>query len=302
MSLSSFVEIGDVRLEYVRFPAATPTLPPLVFLHEGLGSVAMWRDFPARVAAATGAETIVYSRRGYGRSSKLAARREVDYMHREARETLPALLQSLDLQRPILIGHSDGASIALIHAASFRQVAGLVVMAPHIFVEDLTITSIEAARDTYRTTDLGKRLGRYHDDADHAFWGWNDIWLNPAFRAWNIEALLPVIQAPILAIQGEDDEYGTSAQVTGIRDRVTVPCSVTLLPACRHSPHRDQPEATLKAISLFVNSLALDHPNPGPATKIWLIRKSSGCFEQFQSAGSMHVRTLSRRYSWSRRP
>lgn len=268
MSTVSFVEIGDARLEYVRFPAAAPGLPPLVFLHEGLGSIAMWRDFPQRVAAATGAETVVYSRRGYGKSSKLAGKRAVDYMHREARETLPALLQALKLQRPILVGHSDGASIALIHAASGHDLTGIVVMAPHIFVEDLTITSIEGARETYRATDLGKRLGRYHDDADHAFWGWNDIWLDPAFRAWNIEALLPHITAPILAIQGEDDEYGTPAQVTGIRDRTRVPCTVTLLPACKHSPHRDQPEATLGAISLFVKSAAADHANPGSTTKI----------------------------------
>jgi pimeloyl-ACP methyl ester carboxylesterase len=268
MSISSFVEIGDTRLEYVRIPAAADGLPPLVFLHEGLGSVAMWRDFPQRVAAATGAETVVYSRRGYGKSSKLAGKRAVDYMHREARETLPAVLQPLKLQRPILIGHSDGASIALIHAAGGHDLTGLVVMAPHIFVEDLTITSIEGARETYRTTDLGKRLGRYHDDADHTFWGWNDIWLDPAFRTWNIEALLPNIRAPILALQGADDEYGTPAQVTRIRDQVLVPCTVTLLQACKHSPHRDQPEATLRAISRFVESLVADHPNPGPATKI----------------------------------
>jgi pimeloyl-ACP methyl ester carboxylesterase len=254
MSTTQFVGIADARLEFVRFPAEKPGLSPLIFLHEGLGSVAMWRDFPEKVAAATGAETIVYSRRGYGRSSMLAVKREVDYMHREARETLPALMRALGLKRPILIGHSDGASIALIHAASGHDVAGLVVMAPHIFVEDLTIASIEAARETYRATDLGKRLGRYHEDADHAFWGWNDIWLDPDFRAWNIEALLPAIRAPILAIQGEDDEYGTAAQVTGIRDRATAPCTVTLLPACRHSPHRDQPERTLGLISEFVKT------------------------------------------------
>ena len=268
MSTTSFVEIGGIRLEYIRFPATRPGLPPLIFLHEGLGSVAMWRDFPSRVAAETGAETIVYSRRGYGRSSKLAARHKVDYMHREARETLPALLRTLNLQRPVLVGHSDGASIALIHAASGHDVAGLVAMAPHIFVEDLTIASIEAARDTYRTTDLGKRLGRYHDDADHTFWSWNDIWLDPAFRAWNIEALLSAIRAPILAVQGKDDEYGTAAQVIGIRDRATAPCAVVLLPACRHSPHRDQPERTQELISEFVKTAPSGSANPGSTTKI----------------------------------
>jgi len=268
MSTSLFVEIDGARLEYVRYPAVRPDLPPLVFLHEGLGSVAMWRDFPQRVAAATGAETIVYSRRGYGRSAKRAGPHRVDYMHREARETLPALIRALGLMQPILVGHSDGASIALIHAASGHDVSGLVVMAPHIVVEDLTIASIEVARDTYRTTDLGKRLGRYHDDADHSFWGWNDIWLDPAFRGWNIEALLPDIRAPILALQGEDDEYGTAYQVTGIRDRAMVPCTVALLPACRHSPHRDQPERTLSLISTFVENTASVGATPGLNTKI----------------------------------
>jgi len=268
MSTSLFVEIGGARLEYVRLPATSPGLPTLVLLHEGLGSVAMWRDFPQKAATTTGAETIVYSRRGYGRSSKLAGRRNVDYMHREACEILPALLQGLNLRRPLLVGHSDGASIALIHAASGHDVAGLVVMAPHIFVEDLTVASIEMARDTYRSSDLGKRLGRYHDDADHAFWGWNDIWLDPAFRAWNIEALLPAIKAPILAIQGEDDEYGTAAQITGIRDRARVPCSVTLLPACRHSPHRDQPGAVLGLLAGFVQSIAEGGATPRQTTEI----------------------------------
>ncbi len=247
-----FIEAGGARLEYVRHPATKSGLPALVFLHEGLGSVSMWRDFPERGAAATGAETLVYSRRGYGRSAPLAGKRDVDYMHREARDVLPAVLDRLAIERPVLIGHSDGASIALIHAGSGHAVAGLVLMAPHIFVEDVTVTSIAAAKDLYRTTDMGKRLGRYHDDADHVFWGWNDIWLDPAFRAWSIEALVPSIQAPILAIQGEDDEYGTRAQVDGIARLARAPCMVEMLPGCRHSPHRDQPERTLALIAAFV--------------------------------------------------
>lgn len=251
MISAEYVEVGDARLEYKRIPATLPSRAPIVLLHEGLGSIAMWRDFPERVAAATGAETVVYSRRGYGRSTPLKAKRQVDYMHVEAREVLPKVLERLGLERPVLLGHSDGGSIALIHAASGHATAGLIVMAPHIFVEDLTVTSIEAARRTYKTTDLGQRLGRYHADADHTFWGWNDIWLDPAFRSWNIEALVPQIAVPILAIQGEDDEYGTRAQVDGIARLARGPCEVVLLPACKHSPHRDQPEATLEQIRRF---------------------------------------------------
>ena len=256
MISGDYVEIGDARLEYKRIPATRQGPPPIVLLHEGLGSIAMWRDFPERIAVATGAETVVYSRRGYGRSTPLKTKRDVDYMHVEAREVLPKVLERLGIQRPVLVGHSDGGSIALIHAASGHTTAGLLVMAPHIFVEDLTVTSIEAARDTYRSTDLGLRLGRYHDDPDHTFWGWNDIWLDPAFRAWNIEALVPRITVPILAVQGEDDEYGTRAQVDGIKRLAKAPCEVVLLPSCRHSPHRDQPEATLALVSRFVAARA----------------------------------------------
>jgi pimeloyl-ACP methyl ester carboxylesterase len=252
MISGDYVEVGDARLEYKRLPATKPGLPPVVLLHEGLGSIAMWRDFPERVAAATGAETIVYSRRGYGRSTPLAGKRDVDYMHIEAREILPKVLERLSIEKPVLLGHSDGGSIALIHAASGHATSGLIVMAPHIFVEELTVTSIEQAKETYKTTDLGQRLGRYHADADHTFWGWNDIWLNPAFKAWNIEALVPRITVPILAIQGEDDEYGTRDQVDGIKRLAQAPCEVVLLPACRHSPHRDQPDATLGLVSRFL--------------------------------------------------
>jgi pimeloyl-ACP methyl ester carboxylesterase len=252
--MTDFVEVGGASLEYLRLPAARQGVAPLVFLHEGLGSVAMWRDFPARVAAATGAESIVYSRRGYGKSARLEAPREVDYMHVEAEEVLPVLLQKLDLEKPILIGHSDGASIALIYAGSkLAPVAGLVLMAPHVFVEDLTVASIEAARDAYRNTDLPKRLGRYHDDADHAFRGWNDIWLAPEFLDWNIEGFVRDVTAPMLLIQGIDDEYGTAEQLASIRRLAKAPYEVALLPDCGHSPHRDQTEHTLNLIAGFVS-------------------------------------------------
>jgi pimeloyl-ACP methyl ester carboxylesterase len=246
---SSFVDIGGSRIEYVRIAGAAPQL---VLLHEGLGSVAMWRDFPATLVAATGAETIVYSRRGYGRSSPLAGPRAVDYMHVEAREVLPALLKALHIERPVLLGHSDGASIALIYAGSLLPAAGIVVMAPHVFVEDVTIASIAAAKEAYRTTDLRQRLARYHDSPDDAFQGWNDVWLKPEFRDWNIEAFVPPITVPILAIQGQNDEYGTAAQVEAIRRLARAPCEVALLADCRHSPHRDQTQQTIELIARFV--------------------------------------------------
>lgn len=247
------VEAGGHRLEVERIDVGARERPALVFLHEGLGSVAMWRDFPARVAHACGCNAIVYSRYGYGESDPRARDHAVAYMHDEALKTLPELLDRLDVQRPILVGHSDGASIALIHAAdSGRALTAVVAMAPHVFVEDVSISSIEAAKVAYETTDLRAKLARYHRDVDSAFWGWNRIWLHPDFRAWNIEALLPRIACPVLAIQGEDDEYGTMAQVQSIRRHVR-DVDVVALSDCRHSPQRDQPQATQDAITAFVD-------------------------------------------------
>src|SRR5712691_4848017 len=197
-----FINVMDQRLEYELSPARDEAASTLVLLHEGLGSLALWRDFPARLAAATGSATLAYSRLGYGRSDALSAPRRVDYMHEEALETLPALREALAIADPILVGHSDGASIALIHAGAGRwPVRGLILEAPHVFVEDVTVASIAAAKEAYRTTDLRTRLARYHGDVDGAFRGWNDIWLDPAFRAWNIEASLPNIECPTLVIQ-----------------------------------------------------------------------------------------------------
>ncbi len=231
----------------------------IVMLHEGLGSVSMWRDFPERLARATGRRTLVYSRYGYGRSSPIEAPRTVDYMHEEARR-LPAILERLKVRRPILFGHSDGASIALIHAAAAASdVAGVVALAPHVKVEDMTVNSITAAKAAYLQTDLPARLSRHHVDADGAFWGWNRIWLDPAFRHWNIEALLPRIRCPILAIQGEDDEYGTLEQVESIA-RSAPRARLLSLAACRHSPHRDQPAAVLAAVTEFAASIAPPSP------------------------------------------
>jgi pimeloyl-ACP methyl ester carboxylesterase len=248
------MNIDGINLEVETIGAIAADRPTLVFLHDGIGSVRLWRDFPATVAVATGLPALVYSRRGYGDSDCYPGPRPVDYMHREARDVLPKLLAASGIMRPILIGHSDGASIALIYAGSGSgPVERLVLLAPHVFVEDVTIAGIGQARDAYRTGDLRARLARYHRDPDHSFWGWNDIWLSPAFRAWNIEALLPPITVPVLVIQGEDDEYGTQAQCDAIRRGTGGRCTVEILADCRHSPDRDQPAATLDAVVRFIS-------------------------------------------------
>jgi pimeloyl-ACP methyl ester carboxylesterase len=247
-----FVDVAGHRLECVRIRGAK-SAPTLVFLHEGLGSVALWKDFPARVADATGCPVLVYSRAGYGRSSPAALPRATDYMHVEALTVLPALLDRLGIADPVLVGHSDGASIALLHAGSGRRpVRALVALAPHVFVEDMSIESIAEVRRQYDTTDLRERLARRHADPDAAFRGWNDIWLAPAFRSWNIEACLPGVRCPLLMIQGRDDEYGSAAQLDAIERQVGGKVARIELADCRHSPHRDQPEATLAAIADFV--------------------------------------------------
>lgn len=248
------VTVQGRRLEYVRLASAhpRPNAPAMVFLHEGLGSIAMWRDFPQRVADATGCEAIVYSRYGYGRSDRLEAPRNPRYMHDEGLLALPEFLDKLAVDQPFLFGHSDGGSIALLQAGGTpRPVSGLVVVAPHVMVEDITIAGIQAARATYLSSDLGQRLGRYHTDADNVFWGWNDIWLHPDFRAWNIEDYVPKIAAPILAIQGEDDEYATMEQIDRIA-RLAPDVDLVKLADCRHSPHKDQPEAVIAATAGFV--------------------------------------------------
>jgi pimeloyl-ACP methyl ester carboxylesterase len=251
-----FVTVASHRLEYVRTPAARPGRPPLVFLHEGLGSVAMWKGFPADVARATGCEAIVYSRHGYGQSDPIAAPRPVRYMHDEALATLPALLDALGVERPVLVGHSDGGSIALVHAGGARRpVAGLVLLAPHVLVEDLSVASIAAAREAYLKTDLRAKLARYHADVDSAFWGWNDVWLHPDFRAWNIEEYLPAISCPVLAIQGKQDPYGTMDQLARIA-RAVRDVEILELDDCGHSAHRDHPEVVRDAIVRFLDRVS----------------------------------------------
>jgi pimeloyl-ACP methyl ester carboxylesterase len=227
-----------------------PTGPTLVFLHEGLGSVGLWRDFPRMVADATGLGVFVYSRAGYGASEPAAMPRPVRYMHDEA-ELLPEVLAAAGIDDPLLVGHSDGASIAIIHAGSGGKARGLVLEAPHVFTEEMGLRSIAKARDAYERGDLRGRLAKHHQDVDAAFWGWNRPWLDPGFRKWNLEEYLPRISAPILVVQGEDDEYGTRKQVEAI-ERGARDVQVLMLGRCGHSPHRDQPEATLRGIAAFV--------------------------------------------------
>jgi pimeloyl-ACP methyl ester carboxylesterase len=240
------------RLETLRIEPSDASSETIVMLHEGLGSIALWKDFPQRLAERTGCRVLVYSRYGHGNSDKLTEKRAVEFMHHEGEVVLPELLDKLKIERPILLGHSDGGSIALIFAGKYPDRTGaLLLEAPHVFVEDLSVASIAAAKVAYETTNFRAKLGCYHAHVDPTFWGWNDIWLDPRFRAWNIESYLDSIRCPILCIQGEEDEYGTPAQVEAIRVRLPWTEAV-MLPACRHSPHRDQREATLEKIAEFV--------------------------------------------------
>jgi pimeloyl-ACP methyl ester carboxylesterase len=251
----TFTTIQARRIEYTRWGSSRPA-PPLVLLHEGLGSVSMWRDFPSVLSAVSGHPVLAYSRVGHGRSEALRGPRKPSFMHDEALVALPALLDALDVQAPVLVGHSDGGSIALIHAASSgRAVAGLVVIAPHVKVEACSLQAIRAAREAYASTGLRDRLARHHDQVDSAFRGWNDVWLDPAFRSWNIETLLPRIACPILAIQGEQDEYGTMEQIDSIA-RGAHDVRLLKLADCGHSPHRDQRDTVLAAIDRFVAELS----------------------------------------------
>ncbi len=253
---SGMLELPDRRLEYARHPATRPDLPPLLLLHEGLGSISLWRDFPAKLAAETGRETVVWSRRGYGRSSSLPKPFGPGYMHEAAAEEVPAVIEALGLPEPVLVGHSDGASIALIHASKpVLPVSGLVLLAPHVFVEDVSVRGIEQAKDLFRSTDLKERLSRHHDDAEAVFRAWNDVWLSPGFRDWSIEGDLSSVTAPLLLIQGVDDQYGTLEQLARIERGVSSSVDRLVLNDCGHSPHRDQQPAVIDAISSFLKAI-----------------------------------------------
>ena len=231
--------------------------PTLVFLHEGLGSIRQWRDFPQKLAAATGCRGLAYDRYGYGQSDVLEEpRRSVRFMHDEALVFLPALRKALGLDDCILVGHSDGASIALIHAGAGHAARGVAVMAPHVFIEEICLSSIEAARKTFESTDLPERLGRYHRDVRRTFYGWADVWTEQNFKSWDIRGeYLARIRVPVLAIQGHDDAYGTMAQLDEIARCVAGPCELLKLEHCGHAPFREQPEQTLGALVRFVDSL-----------------------------------------------
>lgn len=250
------IDLAGRKLEYAQIAARRAGRPPLVLLHEGLGSLSMWRDFPARVALATDCSVLAWSRLGHGESDPLPGRRTPAYMHAEALLALPELLSALRIERPVLIGHSDGGSIALIHAAGqASRVAGVVALAPHEFVEEKALDGIRRAGERYTTSDWSRRLARFHRQPDEVFRAWHDIWLAPEFRAWDITHCLPLIACPLLAIQGVDDEYATMRQIECIAERARE-VELLALPACRHSPQRDQPQTVLAAIGRFVDRLA----------------------------------------------
>jgi pimeloyl-ACP methyl ester carboxylesterase len=250
-----FTTIDGVRLETRTIPGAADK-PWLVFLHEGLGCVSLWRDFPEKLARRLDMPARLYSRRGYGRSDPLDGPHQPDFMHREALEVLPALLAAHGVPKSLLIGHSDGASIALIHAAHHPQsVAGAVLMAPHVFVEPVSQTSIARITETYERTDLRARLARHHAHVDDAFLGWSRIWLDPRFRTWSLASECRHLTPLTLLVQGEDDEYGTLAQLDAIEQAAPTKPQRLVLPRCGHSPHRDREADVIEAIAAFTASL-----------------------------------------------
>jgi pimeloyl-ACP methyl ester carboxylesterase len=244
---------GGHRLEGAWFGGRDPSRA-LVLLHEGLGSVSTWREWPAQLALATGCSVFVYSRLGYGESDPAPLPLPIEYMHREGLDILPEVLDRTGIERAVLVGHSDGGSIAIIHAGRERRdprVAGLALLAPHVFCEAISVESIEKAREAFSSGDLREKLAKHHRDVDSAFFGWNGAWLDPAFRAWNIEAFLPQIEIPVLVIQGLADPYGTLAQVDAIERGVSGPFERLLLPECGHVPQKDRPEETTAAVLSF---------------------------------------------------
>src|SRR5438477_1312213 len=256
-----FLDIGGERLEYRMIGPRPEDAPTLVLLHEGLGCAGMWGDFPDKLAAATGAGVFIYSRAGYGKSSPVPLPRPLTYMHDEARQTMPRLLDVIGFRRGLLVGHSDGASIATIYAGSVQdhRVRGLVLIAPHFFTEAMGLAEIAKARVAYDKSDLRQKLARWHADVDNAFNGWNGAWLHPDFQKWDIIEALSYIRVPMLIVQGKHDQYGTVKQIEVAQEECTCPVEVALLPAARHAPHREAADATLKVVSEFANRLLRDH-------------------------------------------
>ena len=256
LAADGFLDSAGSRLEYRWIAPQRASAPSLVLLHEGLGCVALWKDFPDRLATVTGLGVLVYSRAGYSRSDPVTLPRPVSYMHYEAQVVLPEVLAAAGIEQPILLGHSDGASIALIYAGSDcgQPVQSLILLAPHVFNESVCIASIRQIGQLYRRSDLAQRLTRYHgEQVDQAFWGWHDVWLHADFWDWNIEVFLATIRAPILLLQGEQDEYGTCAHLSAIEQQVAGPVTQRLLPDCGHSPHQDQTQMCLDTIVDFLS-------------------------------------------------
>ena len=248
-----FIDIAGKRLEYGYWGDAAGNKPTLVFLHEGLGSLSMWRDFPEQVARRTGCSALAYSRAGYGNSEEADHRRSVAFMHQEAIEVLPEFLEKMHVRDVLLVGHSDGGSIALIYSAKpVVPVLALVLEAPHVFVEETTIQSIASSKEEYLFGNLKSRLAKYHPRTDETFLGWSDVWLRPEFLSWNIEEFLPRIRVPVLVIQGEKDRFGTVRQVEAIQKNFAGPVETLLIPECGHSPHREKPEQVMTAMVSFI--------------------------------------------------
>ena len=258
---SGSLRIGASDLEYRMIGPAPADAPTIVMLHEGLGSAALWGDFPDRLQAATGAGVFVYSRAGYGASTAVTLPRPLDYMSREALDVLPGLLDAIGFRRGLLLGHSDGASIAAIYAGGSgdHRVRGVVLIAPHFVVEDVSVTSIAEIKKTYETTDLRTKLARWHSDVDNAFYGWNDAWLDSKFRQWDISEYLAYIRVPVAILQGADDQYGTIRQVEIAREECYCPVDITVIPGAGHSPQREAPEATLNSITEFAKRIFYLH-------------------------------------------
>lgn len=249
-----FITLDGGPVEVLEWPARSERAP-VVLLHEGLGSARLWRSFPTELAAVTSRTVVAWSRHGYGSSAVVTSPRAPSYMHDEALAVLPRLLQKLRLDGPVLLGHSDGASIALIHAGAGHPVTGIVAIAPHVFVEEESLAGIRAARERFDTSDLAARLGRHHRDPEATFRGWNDIWLSPAFRDWNIEEYLPGISAPVLAVQSADDEFGTLAQLDRMEAGLGGPFRRLVLPEGGHAPHMSRPAEVTRAVVDFLETL-----------------------------------------------
>ena len=261
LSDTGFLDLDPLRLEYRMIGPRPDAAPTIVMLHEGLGSVGLWGSFPDAVAEATGAGVFVYSRAGYGKSKPGAMPRSIAFMHEEACTVLPRVLAAIGFQRGLLLGHSDGASIATIYAGSVQdhRVRGLVLIAPHFFIEDMGIAEIERANAAFISGELREKLKRWHADVDCAFRSWSEPWLHPDFRKWDITEALGYIRVPILIVQGEDDQYGTLKQIAVAQQECFCPVEAAVLPGVRHAPHREAPEQTLKVVADFINRLLRDH-------------------------------------------